>query len=158
MGLFNKKIGVVFAKLDNDAEIFVSKMEELRQKAPSEFQEKIDNQIRIAKYGIMGENNIAFELKNSGMDMYVLHDIYLEVNGLSAQIDYIVITRKRVYIIECKNMFGNIDIDNTGAFVRNYEVNQGGKCNTTSSKRNFFVFPSSKCNDQGVNATNLSKF
>ena len=98
-------------------------MEELRQKAPSEFQEKIDNQIRIAKYGIMGENNIAFELKNSGMDMYVLHDIYLEVNGLSAQIDYIVITRKRVYIIECKNMFGNIDIDNTGAFVRNYEFN-----------------------------------
>ncbi len=40
----------------------------------------------------------------------------------SAQIDYIVITRKTVYVIECKNLVGNIEIDNTGAFIRSYEV------------------------------------
>ncbi len=54
--------------------------------------------------------------------MFVLHDIYLECNGLSAQIDYLVVTRFNVYIIECKNLVGNIEIDNTGKFIRTYEV------------------------------------
>lgn len=58
----------------------------------------------------------------SGMDMYILHDIYLEVHGLSAQIDYIVITRKHIYVIECKNLIGNIEIDHTGSFIRTYEL------------------------------------
>lgn len=54
--------------------------------------------------------------------MYVLRDIYLEINDLSAQIDYIVITRKYVYIIECKNLIGNIEINNAGDFIRTYEL------------------------------------
>lgn len=43
-----------------------------------------------------------FELKNSHMPMYILHDIFFEENGLTTQIDYIVITRKVILIIECK--------------------------------------------------------
>lgn len=61
-------------------------------------------------------------MKNSGMDMYILHDIYLETGDLTAQIDYIVITRQHIYVIECKNLIGNIYVDNKGAFVCNYEV------------------------------------
>lgn len=76
----------------------------------------------MAEYGEAGEKNIAYELKNSGMDMYILHDIFLEFGDLSAQIDYIVLTRQSVYIIECKNLIGNIEIDNTGSFVRTYEI------------------------------------
>jgi len=79
----------------------------------------------MARYGEIGENNIAYELQNSGMDMYILHDIYLiylEINGLSAQIDYIVITRQHIYVIECKNLIGNIEVDNSGAFIRTYEI------------------------------------
>lgn len=56
------------------------------------------------------------------MDMYILHDIYLEKDNLTAQIDYLVITRKRVYVLECKNLIGNIEIDNSGNFVRSYEL------------------------------------
>jgi superfamily II DNA helicase RecQ len=59
-----------------------------------------------------------FELKNSHLPMYVLHDIFLENNGLKAQIDYIVITRKIVLIIECKNLYGNISVDRQGNFTR----------------------------------------
>ncbi|MBP3568032.1 MAG: NERD domain-containing protein, partial [Lachnospiraceae bacterium] len=64
----------------------------LREQAAPADQKKIDEQIRFAKYGKAGEEKIAFELKNSGMDMYVLHDVYLEFEDKSAQIDYIVIT------------------------------------------------------------------
>lgn len=123
MELFRRKIGPVFLKEDSDAGVFVEKMQELLEVAPNELKEEIDRQIKIATYGVQGENNIAFELKNSGIDMYVLHDLYLECGDLSAQIDYIVITKKKVYVLECKNLIGNIDIDSEGNFVRNYEIN-----------------------------------
>lgn len=125
MGIFSKKIGPVFLKEASDAQVFIEKMQTLREKATGEVKQKIEKQINLAKYGEIGESNIAFELKNSGMDMYVLHDIYLEIGDLSAQIDYIVITRQCVYVIECKNLIGNIEIDSTGAFIRSYEL--GGK-------------------------------
>ena len=122
MGLFSKKIGPVFLKESSDTQIFISKMQELQEKATGELKIKIEKQISLAKYGAIGENNIAFELKNSGMDMYILHDIYLETEGLSAQIDYIVITRQCVYVIECKNLIGNIEIDSSGSFIRSYDI------------------------------------
>ncbi|MBP3624603.1 MAG: NERD domain-containing protein, partial [Peptococcaceae bacterium] len=61
---------------------------------------------------------IAFELKNSHMPMYVLQDLYLEHNGLTAQLDYVIVTRGRTFILECKNLYGNIEINNTGDFIR----------------------------------------
>lgn len=121
MGLFTKKIGPVFLKEESDTQVYIAKMQALLAGADESLKSKIEKQINLAKYGEYGENNIAFELKNSGMDMYILHDIYLETENLAAQIDYIVITRKMVYVIECKNLIGNIEIDNTGAFIRSYE-------------------------------------
>lgn len=91
-------------------------------KATGDIAKEIEKQTKLAQYGVMGEKNVAFELKNSGIDMFVLQDIYLEINGLSAQIDYIVITRRHIYIIECKNLIGNIEIDNSGNFIRTYEL------------------------------------
>ncbi|WP_352417037.1 HRDC domain-containing protein, partial [Clostridium tertium] len=59
----------------------------------------------------------------SGIPMYILHDICLETNELSAQIDYIVVTRKVIFIIECKNLIGNIEINSQGNFIRTYNFN-----------------------------------
>lgn len=122
MGLFSKKIGQIFLKETGDAEVFIEKMEKLQERAGGAVKKEIEKQLKIARYGELGERNIAFELKNSGIDMYVLHDLFLEEGALSAQIDYIVITRKHIFIIECKNLIGNIEIDNTGAFIRSFEL------------------------------------
>lgn len=123
MGIFQKKIGPVFLKEDSDAVDFVEKMGALSKQSSGEVKEKIDRQIRLAEYGIVGENNIAYELKNSGIDLFALHDIYLEFGDKSAQIDYLIVTRKQVFVLECKNLIGNIEIDNTGKFLRTYEMN-----------------------------------
>lgn len=98
-------------------------MTELSKQVDGQLKQDIDTQIKLANYGIYGEKNIAFELKNSGIDMYVLHDLCLEYNGLKAQIDYLIITRQRVYVIECKNLIGNIEINSDGNFIRTYEIN-----------------------------------
>lgn len=125
MGLFSKRIGPVFLKENNDADTYIEKLQDLAQKASGNTAKEIEKQISWMIYGKKGESNVAYELKNSGMDMYILHDIYLEYEDLSAQIDYLVITRKHTYIIECKMLSGNIEIDNTGAFIRYY--NYSGK-------------------------------
>lgn len=121
--LFQKKIGAVFLKENSDASKFITRLQELEQQVTDlKLKEEIQKQIKLASYGELGEKNISFELKNSGMDMYILHDIYLEYGDLSAQIDYLVITRKNTFVIECKNLIGNIEIDNQGNFIRTYEM------------------------------------
>jgi superfamily II DNA helicase RecQ len=53
--------------------------------------------------------------------MIVLHDLYLKHEGLTAQIDYLVITKKKIFIIECKNLFGNLEVNSNGDFIRSIE-------------------------------------
>lgn len=122
MGLFTKKIGPIFLKESSDSTQFIERMEQLLPQVEGNLKYEIEKQIKLAKYGELGENNISFELRNSGMDMYILRDIYLETEGLSAQIDYLVITRKANYVLECKNLIGNIEVDNGGNFIRTYEL------------------------------------
>jgi superfamily II DNA helicase RecQ len=56
--------------------------------------------------------------------MYVLHDIYIKHEDLSAQIDFIVITSKINFIIECKNLYGNISVNNRSEFKRSSTYNR----------------------------------
>lgn len=121
MGLFNRMKEPVFLKESSNAQIQLEKLQKLEPLLNPEGQAKIKQDIKYLEYGISGENNIAFELKNSHMPMYVLHDIYLECDDLSAQIDYLVFTRKICFIIECKNLYGNIEINNAGDFIRTME-------------------------------------
>ena len=122
MQLFNKLNKPIFLKEDSDTEEYISRLRGLQEKAIGNLKEKIDLEIKLATIGQVGEENIAFELKNSGLPMYILHDIHLEVENLSAQIDYIIVTRKVVIVIECKNLIGNITVDRDGNFIRDYQL------------------------------------
>ena len=125
MGLFSKP-EIVILKESSDAKIYLEKLEEILPKAKGDLKDRIQKEIAITKAGIAGEENILFELKNSGMDMVVLHDIYIETqDGRGAQIDFIVFAACGVFLIECKNLVGNIEIDSKGNFIRTIEY--GGK-------------------------------
>ncbi|MDU7147867.1 MAG: NERD domain-containing protein [Clostridium sp.] len=123
MALFNKLDKPIFLKEESEAKHYISKLKELHSRAPEGVKGRIEKELKIATLGELGEDNIAFELKNSGIPMYILHDICLETNELSAQIDYIVVTRKVIFIIECKNLIGNIEINSQGNFIRTYNFN-----------------------------------
>lgn len=125
MGLFSKP-EIVILKESSDAKIYLEKLEEILPKAKGDLKDRIQKEIAITKAGIAGEENILFELKNSSMDMVVLHDIYIETqDGRGAQIDFIVFAACGVFLIECKNLVGNIEIDSKGNFIRTIEY--GGK-------------------------------
>jgi hypothetical protein len=125
MGLFNKIKEPVLLKESSNVEAQIERFRDIEQLLIPEGQSVIRQDIKFLEHGMIGEKNIAFELKNSHMPMCILHDIYLEDGDLSAQIDYLVFTKKICFVIECKNLYGDIDISSTGDFVRTIDI--GGK-------------------------------
>ncbi len=121
MGFFNKMSEPVFLKRNSGLEEQLEKLRGLETLLNEEGKAKLRQDIRNLEAGILGEQNIAFELENSHMPMYIIHDLYLRDGDLTSQIDYLVVTRKICFVIECKNLYGNIEIDNQGTFVRTIE-------------------------------------
>lgn len=128
MSLFNKNFGPIVLKESHSASEYIEKLKNLATNANESLKKEIEKQIIFIQKGIDGEANTLFQLRYAGMDMYILHDLYLKYGDISAQIDFIIVTRKRTYILECKNFSGNIEVNNRGAFIRKYDV-YGGKEN-----------------------------
>ena len=127
MGLFDKIRGPIFYKDDSEAERQLEVLIELKQTASGEIADAIEQEIRLVEAGIVGEKQVRFELENSHIPMYVLHDLYYEYEGLTAQIDYLIITRKHQFVIECKNLYGNIEINSNGDFIRTFSYGRHSK-------------------------------
>lgn len=132
MSLLQKIIDVVqnnqikepmFIKAESDAQRQLEVLQSLLPHADRETKTQIENDIKLLNMGIVGENNIAFELKNSHLPILVLHDLNLRFEGLSAQIDFLVLMRKGMVVIECKNLFGNLEINSNGDFIRVLDFN-----------------------------------
>ena len=119
MELFSRFRDTVFLKEDSDLEKQLNELKKIRDKLQNT--DEIDKDIKLLEYGIAGEKEIAFELKNANIGMYVLHDVTFEYDGNKAQIDYLLFTRGYFYLIECKNLVGNITVDSNGQFYREYE-------------------------------------
>ena len=119
MGLFELFTETIFLKTDSDLQKRIEKLSELQREYPNN--KKIELDLMLCKLGLAGENEIEYELKNANLGMYVLHDITIKYEDLTAQIDYIVVTTGKIYLIECKNMVGNITVNERGDFIR--EIN-----------------------------------
>ncbi len=118
MGLFDKMREPVFLKESSNAEEQLEQLKKLVGTLNEDGEAILEQDIKCLEYGIVGEKNIAFELRNSHIPMYILHDVYLDDGELSAQIDYMVFTKKICFVIECKNLYGNIEINSSGDFIR----------------------------------------
>ena len=112
-----------FYKADSDARKHLERLKELQATAPDGVKPQIERDIKLLAYGIAGEEAVAFELNNSYLPIIVLHDLRLEHEGLSAQIDYLIITTKFCLIVECKNLFGNLEVNSRGEFIRELTFN-----------------------------------
>lgn len=126
MGKRIEKIkGPIFYKESTDASEQLAKLKEFYRVAPESVKPQVERDIKMLSYGIKGEDNVAFELKNSFLPCIVLRDLHIVHAGLSAQIDFFVVTKKIILIIECKNLIGNIEVRSNGEFIRT--VSFGGK-------------------------------
>jgi hypothetical protein len=112
-----------FYKAESDAKGQMERLGQLYATAPDRVKPQIERDMKLLAYGIAGEEAVAFELNNSYLPIIVLHDLRLEHEGLSVQIDYLIITTKFCLIVECKNLFGNLEVNSRGEFIRELTFN-----------------------------------
>lgn len=98
----------------------------LSEKVYSEKKKLIDRDIMYLTYGMEGEKNVSYEIKNSYIPMLVLHDIRIEDGESVAQMDYILITKSFILVLETKALSGDITVNESGEFIR-YFKNKAGK-------------------------------
>lgn len=111
----------VFYKENSDLQNKYDALKKLNEEYPNN--EELLSELFIVKKGLDGENEIAYQLKKSHIGMYVLRDIKVKYEDLTAQIDYIIITPVYTYYVECKNLVGNITVTDKGDFIREFTIN-----------------------------------
>lgn len=131
----------VLYKEDTTTQKELDRMKEYLKTHPNK---DLENKVKLFEYGLAGEKQVLYELLHSGIGMYILHNVSFEYKGKSAQIDFVVITARCTYFIECKNFIGNITINSKGDFVRTYmknnrKVTEGTYNPITQSKRHLEI-------------------
>ena len=111
----------IFYKSNSDLQDRLDALTKLNEEYPEN--NDILNEMYIVKKGLDGEKEISYQLQKANIGMYVLHDVKVKYEDLTAQIDYIVITPIFTYYIECKNLIGNITVNEKGDFIREYTFN-----------------------------------
>lgn len=127
MGLIDNAIDAfrfkdtIFYKENSDLQDKYDALIKLREEYPNN--ENIQSELYIVKKGLEGENEVSYQLKKSSIGMYVLRDIKVKYEDLTAQIDYVIITPVYTYFVECKNLVGNITVNEKGDFIRELTIN-----------------------------------
>ena len=111
----------VFYKENSDLQDKYDALNRLNEEYPNN--EDILSELYIVKKGLDGENEIGYQLKKAHIGMYVLRDVKVKYEDLTAQIDYVIITPVYTYYVECKNLVGNITVNDKGDFIREFVVN-----------------------------------
>ena len=127
MGLIDSTIDAfrfkdtVFYKENSDLQSKYDALKKLNGEYPNN--EELLSELFVVKKGLDGENEIAYQLKKAHIGMYVLRDIKVKHEDLTAQIDYVIITPVYTYYVECKNLVGNITVTDKGDFIREFTIN-----------------------------------
>ncbi len=85
----------------------------------------VKRDIDLFKQGLFGESAVNYELRNSMLPFIGFHDVRIEDGDLSAQIDFIVVSHSVIYIIETKKLYGDIEINSSGEFIRKFKNKSG---------------------------------
>jgi hypothetical protein len=97
-------------------------LESLHARADSKKQKMIEDEQRMMRAGIKGEQESAYHIDFDFSDSEitsVIHDLRLEMGGRVAQIDHLVIHRThKFYVLETKSFSHGLKITDEGEFLR----------------------------------------
>lgn len=103
----------------------LTRLLELKEKVKGDKSKHIAREEYSIKQSVLGEKNVIFELKNSDIPMLILHDIRLKIKDYYAVFDFILITKKKIYILKTKKLTGDITITDEGQFIRKVTTKDG---------------------------------
>ncbi len=73
---------------------------------------------KLMYYGLQGEERVAYQLKKVELYTICMYNIRILFSNEKVQIDFVVITHNVIFIIEVKNLLGNLYISEFNEFER----------------------------------------
>lgn len=116
--LFDKFEDTIFYKESSDLQDRYDALIKLSADYPDN--DFIHEELFLVTKGLFGEKEIKYQLSKCNLGLYVLQDVNFMYEDLSAQVDFIIITKCGCYFVECKNLVGNITVNEKGDFIREY--------------------------------------
>lgn len=112
----------MIVKNADDKSAAIATLELLHARADNKKQKSIEDELRMMRAGIKGEQesayHIDFDFRDSDLTS-VIHDLRLEWGGRVAQIDHLVIHRThKFYVLETKSFSHGLKITDEGEFLR----------------------------------------
>lgn len=102
-----------------DSELKIKELQvQLEQSNDPLTKAKILKEAQLLTLGVKGEASVLFELQNSFLPLHIIHDLRIEHGEHKAQLDFVVLTRKFIIVIEVKNYYGNILVNEKDEFIR----------------------------------------
>lgn len=100
----------------------IAELERLLSGATGERRSRIEQELRIVRAGIKGEQEAAYQIdfyRKGSENCVVIHDLRLEIDGQVAQIDHIMINRMLYcYVFETKHFSSGFKVTEEGEFLR----------------------------------------
>lgn len=116
---------MILKKLGNETEKQINVLRDLLNNSNSTAQKKlIKSDLKRLENGYKSEKDNAYYLDFAFKDSthsIILHDIRLEHNGRTAQIDHIFIGRTGITVLESKSFTGELTIKDDSSLVVKYE-------------------------------------
>jgi len=103
-------------------ETYVKHLQSAKDIVPEDLLKRFSGDFDRCRKGLKGEDHIKHILLDSNIPSYILRDINIAVADGVRQIDFIVITKKLIFVIECKYRTSNIDVNSSGTFIRTKDM------------------------------------
>ena len=95
--LFDSFKETIFAKKSSDLQKKYEALERLKREYPKN--NEMAEELYMVKKGLEGENEIKYQLDKCNLGLYVIRDLQIEYENLTAQIDYVVFSKRYCYFI-----------------------------------------------------------
>ncbi len=120
MGLSDKPAPVLLKPSSNHE--FIQQLSDCLETVDDQLRSQLERDISLFKAGDYGEQQVLFELTHSSLPIVIAADVYFEFQDQHVQVDFMVFTPKMCFVIECKNLVGDIKVTSNGEFQRTYRV------------------------------------
>jgi len=115
---------------DKESQIAILQKLLSHERVPAEKRQLIERELRNLSTGIATERQAAFEIDfyaEPSKNLFVIHDLRLEIGGRVAQIDHVLMNRAfEVFVLETKTFSTGLSINDRGEFSTLYEGREVG--------------------------------
>lgn len=115
---------------DKESQIAILKNLLSHERVPPEKRHLIERELRNLSIGVATERQAAFEIDfyaARSKNLFVIHDLRLEISGRVAQIDHLLMNRAfEVFVLETKTFSTGLSINERGEFSTSYDGKEIG--------------------------------